>query len=110
LASTFLRKTERSIGTDSTIIDSYTVPANTIATVIGLSVSNILESQVEIEALIDDGSANTHLIKNAPIPRGGSLVIVGGDQKVVLVSGDSVRVQSSESSSVDVVLSLLEID
>ena len=50
-----------------------------------------------------------YIVKNAPIPVGGSLVVVGGDQKLVLEPGDTVKVTSSQASSADVVLSHLDI-
>ena len=59
--------------------------------------------------MVNDGSNDTHLIKDAPVPSGGSIVIVGGDQKVVLETADSVKVSSNTASSVDVVMSILEI-
>jgi len=49
------------------------------------------------------------LVKNAPIPAGGTLVVVGGDQKVVLEPTDVVIVQSDTASSGDVTVSYLEI-
>ena len=51
----------------------------------------------------------THIIKDGPIPTGGSLVILGGDQKVVLMTGDKVIVTSNTASSCDVIMSFLEI-
>jgi hypothetical protein len=36
-------------------------------------------------------------------------VVIGGDQKLVLATGDMIKVKSSASASVDVVMSLLEI-
>jgi hypothetical protein len=45
----------------------------------------------------------------APIPTGGSLVVVGGDQKLVLNAGDILRVSSSANTSMDVVTSALVI-
>jgi len=47
--------------------------------------------------------------KDAPIPVGSSLVVVGGDQKLVLNNADHVMITSSAASSVDVVTSYLEI-
>jgi hypothetical protein len=49
------------------------------------------------------------LIKDAPIPVGGTLVPVGGDQKVVLLNTDVLKVQSDTANSVDTTLSILEI-
>ena len=43
------------------------------------------------------------------IPSGGALVPIGGDQKLVLESGDALKVLSSASSSADVIASVLEI-
>jgi hypothetical protein len=78
-------------------------------TVIGLAVANTSASQVLVDATLNDGSNDTYLIKDAPVPSGGSIVIVGGDQKVVLEVGDSIKVKSTAASSVDVVMSILEI-
>ena len=52
---------------------------------------------------------DVHLVKAAPIPVGSSLVVVGGDQKVVMEPGDTITVKSDTASSADVVLSHLDI-
>jgi len=109
MANTFKRKLSRSIGTSLTAVGSYTVAASTEVTVIGLVVSNTTASQVLVDATLNDGSNDTYLIKQAPVPSGGAIVIVGGDQKVVLETNDSIKVKSDTASSVDVVMSILEI-
>jgi hypothetical protein len=109
MANTFKRKLSRSIGTSLTTVGSYTVGASTQTTVIGLVVSNTTASQVLVDATLNDGSNDTYLIKQAPVPSGGAIVIVGGDQKVVLETNDSIKVKSDTASSVDVVMSILEI-
>lgn len=110
MANAFVRKTSRNIGTALTSVNTYTVGASTQAVVIGLSVANVANGvSVEISATLNDGSTDTYLIKNAPILPGATLVVVGGDQKVVLVTGDSIKVSSNTASSVDAVLSILEI-
>ena len=83
--------------------------SNTEVTVIGLDIANTSSSQVLVDATLNDGSNDTYLIKEAPIPSGGSLVVIGGDQKVVLEPTDSIKVKSDTASSVDVVMSILEI-
>ena len=45
----------------------------------------------------------------ATIASGGSLVPVGGDQKLVLEATDYLQVQTSAADSADVILSVLEI-
>ena len=109
MANNFKRKLSRSIGTSLTSVGSYTVPASTEVTVIGLDIANTSSSQVLVDATVNDGSNDTYLIKEAPIPSGGSLVVIGGDQKVVLEPSDSIKVKSDTATSVDVVLSILEI-
>ena len=109
MPNNFKRKLSRSIGTSLTQVGTYAVPASTEVTVIGLDIANTSSSQVLVDATLNDGSNDTYLIKEAPIPSGGSLVVIGGDQKVVLEPSDSIKVKSDTASSVDVVLSILEI-
>lgn len=109
MASTFSRKLSRSIGTTLTAVGSYTVGAATQTTVIGLSVANISAATVEVDISLNDGTNDTYLIKGAPVLPGASLVVSGGDQKIVLVTNDSVKVKSNTASSVDAVMSILEI-
>ena len=91
MASTFKVKTHRLIGASATTVNAYTVGSSTATTVIGLN------------------GKDTFLIKSAPIPSGGSLVVVGGDQKVVLQNAHSVKCVSNTAVSLDVVMSILEI-
>ena len=93
MANSFKRKLSRSIGTSLTAVGSYTVGAATEVTVIGLAVANTSASQVLVDATLNDGSNDTYLIKEAPVPSGGSIVIIGGDQKVVLEVGDSIKIK-----------------
>ena len=66
-------------------------------------------STIYVDCDHNDGATDTALVKTAPIPSGGSLIVVGGDQKVVLQTGDGIFVNSDVASSVDVVMSILEI-
>jgi len=109
MANTFLRKTSRSIGTSATTVGSYTVGASTATTVIGLTCANTTTTAITVDVTHNDGANDTYIVKGATVPSGGSLVVVGGDQKVVLEAGDSVKVTSSAASSCDVIMSILEI-
>jgi hypothetical protein len=109
MANTFKRKLSRQIGTGPTIVGAYTVGAATTSVIIGLTVTNITGATVSANVFINDGAANTSLVTTGPISSGSSLVVVGGDQKVVMETGDSIYVQSSAASSVDVVMSIMEI-
>lgn len=110
MANTFTRKLSRQVGTTATDIGSYTVGADTTTVVVGLSVTNRTGSAITANVFIQDqATANTYLVTNAPISSGSSLVVGGGDQKLVLITGDKVYVQSSASSSLDAVMSIMEI-
>tara|TARA_B100001996_G_scaffold3684_1_gene3144 strand:- start:19 stop:351 length:333 start_codon:yes stop_codon:yes gene_type:complete len=109
MANTFKNKLERQIGTSLTAIESYTVPASTETTVIGLTVSNTSAATIEVDVTVNDATNDYYVVKTAPVPSGGSLVVVGGDQKLVLTTGDSVKVKSDTATSADVVMSILEI-
>ena len=109
MANNFKRKMSSNVGTTLTSVGSYNVAIGTQTTVIGLTVANKVTSQILIDAAVHDGSNTIYLIKEAPVPVGGSIVIVGGDQKVVLEANDSVRIKSDTANSADVVMSILEI-
>ena len=109
MANSFKRKVSQNIGTSLTAVGSYTVASATQTTVIGLIISNTSAAAITVDCTLNNGSTDTYIVKAAPIPVGGSLVVVGGQQKVVLETGDSIKVKSSASSSADVVMSILEI-
>jgi len=110
MANTFKRKYSSSVGTTATVIGDYQVLASVQTTVIGMSCSNTSASQINVDAYLQAPNGDVvYLIKGAPVPSGGSLVIVGGDQKVVMETGDKVKIVSDTASSLDVVMSILEI-
>jgi hypothetical protein len=109
MANTFTRKLSQNIGTSAIAVGGYTVAANTTVVVVGLTITNKTGSSIAANVFISDGAANTYVTANAPISSGSSLVAVGGNQKVVLLTGDKIYVQSSAASSLDAVLSILEI-
>ena len=109
MANTFARKLSRNVGTSPVTVGSYTVGAATQVTVIGMSVANTTGSDVTADIALFDGANATYLGKTIPIPTGGALVMFGGEQKLVMVTGDSIQVTSSAATSLDVVMSILEI-
>jgi hypothetical protein len=94
-------------------VGGYSVPTGCVATVIGMSIANMNTAAaacVEIQINSATGPAgNITIVKNAPVPIGGSLVAVGGDQKVVLQVNHSMQVKAT-TGNVDVVMSILESD
>ena len=109
MPNTFLRKLSRNVGTSPATVGSYTVGSATQTTVIGLTCSNNTATAITVDVALNDGANDHFMVKTATVPSGGSLVVVGGDQKVVMETGDSVKITSSAASSCDVIMSLLEI-
>ena len=108
MANTFKNRTLRAVGTGATDVGAV-VAASTQTTLIGMTLANIVSSVISVTVTLHDGTNTTNIVKDAPIPTGGSLVVLGGDQKVVLMTGDKIIVTSNTASSVDVVMSFLEI-
>jgi hypothetical protein len=111
MANTFYRKLSRNVGNTAVTIGSYTVGSGNTAIVLGLTICNTTGSAVnaDVALYINSLTESTFLVKDAPIPGGGSLVVVGGDQKVVLQEGDAIQVESSTTTSLDVIMSIMEI-
>lgn len=107
MANTFKNYLSKNIGTSAATI--YTCPAATQTTLIGLSIANTSASPITTDVYITSGGTDYYLIKSGVVPVGGSLVIVGGDQKVVLEAADVLKALTSAASSADGIASLLEI-
>ena len=113
MANAFLSETDTGIGTSPATV--FTCPSSTQTTIIGLSVANIETSQITVDVQLDASGRTSgaedsvYLVKAAPIPVGGALVVIGGDQKVVMEPVDAIKVTSDTAASADVVLSHLDI-
>ena len=83
---------------------------HTLITRQDISPSQIKQIQEKYTKIIENNDGdNIYVVKAAPVPVGSSLVVVGGDQKVVLEASDVLKVTSDTASSADVSLSILEI-
>jgi len=107
MANVFKSYASKNVGTSAATV--YTCPSATQTTLIGLSMANTSTSPITTDAYITRSAVNYYLVKGATVPVGGSLVIVGGDQKVVLQASDVLYVVNSVASSGDCFASLLEI-
>lgn len=87
----------------------YSAGVGTQATLIGMTIANIIPSPVTANVIVSSGGTNYFMIQGATIAPGGALVPIGGDQKVVLEAGDFMQVQMSAANSADVIVSVLEI-
>ena len=107
MANTFKNEQVQDVTTDWSPIGSAVTTQQ--RTIIGMTIANTESSVISVEVVILNGGTRTYLVKDAPIPTGGALIVVGGDQKVVLETGDVIQVKSNTATSADVVMSLLDI-
>ena len=111
MANLFTNSMKPSIGIANTEV--YKGPIATQSTVIGLSIANkTIANTLLVSAYVLDSANNyapAFLVSNATVAIGSTLIIVGGDQKIVLKSNDSIQVTSSANASADAIVSVLQI-
>ena len=95
--------------TDMTI---YTVPASTTTVVIGCTIANTTASAITVDAQIVTASSSgenaddVYIGKDLPLPTGSSLDILAG--KIVMETGDALKIQSDTANSTQIALSIME--
>ncbi len=91
----------------TTVQTVYTAAAGKTCIMLELDIANTTSAVVEASVQIFDTSATTsaYIVKNAPVPAGGSLMVIAG-QKIVLEPTDIVKVTAT--GTVDVVAAILE--
>jgi hypothetical protein len=99
-------KNAQAVGVTS-VTTIYTAPAAKTSILLELDIANTTQNVVEANVEIFDTSASTDafLVKNAPVPAGGTLQVVAG-QKIILEATDIVKVTAT--GAVDVVAAILE--
>ena len=107
MASTFTSYMAKDVGTSPLTLT--TVASATVTTLIGLSVANTSGSAITIDVYVTRSASNVYIIKGAAIPVGSTFILSGGDQKVVMVASDALKVVSSAAASADAIASVLEI-
>lgn len=110
MAEQFNRKVSRNIANSFTAIGGYTVGAGDQTTLIGLTIANTCGSLIKVDVSLNDGANHHYIVKDCEIAVGSTLVVVGGDQKIVMVTGDSIQVKTDNAlNTCDVIASMLEI-
>ena len=107
MANIFTSYGNKSVGTSAATV--VTIGAATQTTVIGMSCANISISPVTVDVYFTRSAVDYYLVKGATVPVGSALVLIGGDQKVVLTPSDVLKVVSSTAASIDVITSVLNI-
>jgi hypothetical protein len=107
MASVFTSYVAKNIGTSASTL--VTVASATQTTVIGLSVANTSGSDITVDVYITRSAVNYYIIKGALVPVGSTFIMSGGDQKIILIASDAIKVVSSAATSADAILSVLEL-
>ena len=105
MANTFKSYLASNVTTQASVM---TGASGTQTTLIGLSLANTTTGSASVSVVLTRSSNDYHVIKNAVVPAADTLVLYGGDQKLVLQTGDILKVTSS--AAVDVIASVLEVN
>ena len=105
MANTFTSYVAKDVGT--TPVSLVTVASGTTDTVIGLSAANTSASGVTVDVYVTRSAVNYYIVKGAYVPPGQTFIMSGGDQKIILVASDILKVVSSAATSVDAIASVL---
>lgn len=82
----------------------------TRATVIGLSLANLLESVVTVNVMVQDNTSVTgYYLKDVILPPQSTLKAVNGGEKLILAPSNQLYVSSNIGDSVDVICTYVEI-
>ena len=88
----------------------YETLPTTRVTVLGLSFTNLTETFVYVDVLVeDDTSVSGYYLKQTLLPANTSLRAVSTGEKLVLAPSNRLLVRSSLNDSVDVIVSYVEI-
>jgi hypothetical protein len=105
MANNFKNALARNVGTSP--VQVYQAPATKKAIMIELDLCNTTQGAVTADVFITSGGLTYYIVRNAPVPVGGSLQVIAG-QKIVLFNLDTISVVSSSGTSLDVIGSILE--
>jgi hypothetical protein len=105
MANTFKSYLASGVTTQTTVL---TGASNTQTTIIGLSLANTATGSATASVILTRSSNDYYVIKNVTVPEADTLVLYGGDQKLVIQAGDVLKVVSS--AAVDIIVSVLEVN
>ena len=102
---------QRTLNNNITLLASPTelrAATTTNDAIIGVRCTNTSGVSVNVTVYVKNSATNYYIIKDAPIPTGGSLELIDGGSKVVLQSGDSVEAYASAATSIDIITSVVD--
>lgn len=91
----------------TTVTTVYTAPAATTSVVVGLVIANDAGADTTVTVSVTKGATTVNLLNAAPLPAASNLSVLSNNNRVVLLTGNSISVTAA--AAVDVVASVLEI-
>lgn len=114
MTTVFKNVLSANVGTSLTTV--LTSNASATTTIIGMSLTNTTVEQVLVSIKLTDPNGggigipvSAYYIKNVPIPGNQSLRVINGGEKLIVAASTVIEMQSTVDSSVDVVMSWVEI-
>lgn len=111
MAANFKNGTAQGVGqANVTVYTAGNTLQSAICIGLGISYTGTIGNSVLTNCwLVNSANTATTILALGEIPGGSTLVLVGGDQKLVLQPGDSIRVNANANVSCDVIASILEL-
>lgn len=104
MAQTFTNAVANNVTTVTTV---YTAPAATTSVIVGFVVANDTGSDTTITVSVTKGATTVNLLTSAPLPTASNLSVLSNNNRLVLLTGNSIAVTAG--AAVDVVASVLEL-
>jgi len=104
MAQTFTNAVANNVTTVTTV---YTAPTSTTSVIIGLVIANDAGSDTTVTVSAVKGATTVNLLNAAPLPSGSNLSVFSNNNRLVLLTGNSISVTAA--ASVDVIASVMEI-
>ena len=99
----FATSISNSSGSPTTLVTS-----NSDDAIVSIRCVNKHTTAVTVSVLISSGGTDYFVIKDAPLPTGGSLELIDSGSKIVIQNGDVLKAYADTASAVDVLTSFVD--
>ena len=84
------------------------VTSNSDDAIVSIRCVNKYTTAVNVTVLISSGGTDYYVIKDAPLPLGGSLELIDSGSKIVIQSADVIKAYADTASAIDVLVSYVD--
>ena len=99
----FASSISNSSGSPTTLVTS-----NSDDAIVSIRCVNKHTASVNVTVLVSSGGTDYFVIKDAPIPVGGSLELIDSGSKIVIQTGDVLKAYADTASAADVLTSFVD--